>query len=199
MEPWRQLIAKRLVHSRMALEVLESSSEVLARLVGCITDCLSAGGTLFTCGNGGSAAEAMHMAEELVGRYRSNRPPLRANCLNADPTALTCIANDFGFEEVFARPLRALGRRGDALLVFSTSGRSPNLLRALEAARERGVTCLGLLGGEGGPALELCHTALVVHGCDGAAVQEAHQVAMHIICEALEEAVLPAGVEEDHQ
>lgn len=200
MEPWRQLIAKRLVHSRMALEVLESSSEVLARLVGCVTDCLSAGGTLFTCGNGGSAAEAMHMAEELVGRYRSNRPPLRANCLNADPTALTCIANDFGFEEVFARPLRALGRRGDALLVFSTSGRSPNLLRAAGSGPRTGSDLPGPPRRRRRP-----RPRTVPHGARSPRLRRRPPSRRRTrspctsSAKRLEEAVLPAGVEEDHQ
>jgi len=152
-----------------------------------VRDTLVAGGTLFTCGNGGSAAEALHLAEELTGRYRSNRRPLRSVCLCADPTALTCIANDFGFEQVFARPLAALGQHGDALLVFSTSGRSPNLLSALATARERGMRTIGLLGGDGGPCLPLCDVAITVRGVDGAAVQEAHQIVMHAICEALED------------
>jgi len=184
----RQAISRRLVQSRMAIEALESSQEALLEVVGSISGVLAAGGTLFTCGNGGSAAQALHLAEELVGRYRSDREPLRAVCLCADPTSLTCIANDFGFDQVFARPLRALARPGDVLLVLSTSGRSPNLLRALEDARELGVHCLGLLGGEGGPALPLCHAAVTVHACDSAAVQEAHLATIHIICETLESA-----------
>jgi len=174
----------------MAIESLEAAQDALIEVTNAIISCLASGGTLFTCGNGGSAAEALHLAEELVGRYRSDRDPLRAICLSADPTALTCIANDFGYDEVFARQLRGLARGGDCLMVLSTSGRSPNLLRALETARELGVHCVGLLGGEGGPALPLCHNAVTLHGCDSAAVQEAHLMAIHIICESLE----PAGV-----
>lgn len=195
MSDLRQLAARRLVQARMAVESLEASHEALMALTDALSASLSGGGTLFTCGNGGSAAEAMHLAEELIGRYRSDRAPLRAVCLNADPTALTCIANDFGYEQVFARQLRGLARAGDCLLVLSTSGRSPNLLRALEAARELGVHCLGLLGGEGGPALPLCHTAVSLHGCDSAAVQEAHLMAIHIICESLE----PTGTTAPHR
>ena len=108
---------------------------------------------MFTCGNGGSAAEALHLAEELTGRYKINRAALRAISLCADPTALTCIANDFGFEQVFARQLEALGRAGDLLVVFSTSGKSPNLLRVLEVAKRLNISTLGLLGRDGGPAL----------------------------------------------
>lgn len=186
MSEMRQAMARRLVQSRMAVESLDAAQDSLAEVSGAIGAALAGGGTLFTCGNGGSAAQALHLAEELVGRFRSNREPLRAVCLNADPSALTCIANDFGYEQVFARQLRALARAGDALVVLSTSGRSPNVLRALEEARTLGVHCLGLLGGEGGPALPLCHAAVTVHGCDSAAVQEAHLMAIHIICESLE-------------
>jgi len=176
----------------MAVESLETVQDSVAEVSGAIGGALAAGGTLFTCGNGGSAAQALHLAEELVGRFRSNREPLRAVCLNADPTALTCIANDFGYDEVFARQLRAIARAGDVLVVLSTSGRSPNILRVLEEARGLGVHCLGLLGGEGGPALPLCHAAVTVHGCDSAAVQEAHLMAIHIICESLEPSVVDA-------
>ncbi len=186
MDELRQAMARRLVQSRMALEALDADSESLLAVVGMIGNTLAAGGTIFTCGNGGSAAQAMHLAEELIGRFRSSREPLRSICLNADPTALTCIANDFGFEEIFARPLRALGRAGDCLVVFSTSGRSPNILRALDEARQIGLHCAGLLGGEGGPAAPLCHAFLALRGCDSAAVQEAHLMALHILCEALE-------------
>lgn len=188
MSELRQSIARRLVQSRMAVESLEAVQDSLAEVVSAVAGALAAGGTVFTCGNGGSAAEALHFAEELTGRYRADREPLRAICLSADPTSLTCIANDFGFDEVFARPLRALARPGDCLVVLSTSGRSANILRALQEARALGVHCLGLLGGEGGPALPLCHAAVTLHGCDSAAVQEAHLMAIHVICEALEPA-----------
>lgn len=194
MSDMRQAMTRRIVQSRMAIESLEASQQELLTVASSIGATLEAGGTLFTCGNGGSAAQALHLAEELVGRFRSNRAPLRAICLNADPTALTCIANDFGFDEVFARQLRGVAQAGDCLMVLSTSGRSPNLLRALEAAREIGVHCLGLLGGEGGPALPLCHAAISLHGCDSAAVQEAHLMAIHIICETLEPSEVAASV-----
>ncbi|MEM8834528.1 MAG: SIS domain-containing protein [Planctomycetota bacterium] len=142
--------------------------------------------TLYTCGNGGSAAEALHLAEELTGRYRADRRALPAVCLNSDPTALTCIANDFGFDAVFARQLEALARPNDLLCVFSTSGKSPNILRALEAAAARDVRTIALLGKGGGPALDLAQHAIVVPSDDGAHIQEAHQVILHIFLEAVE-------------
>ncbi|MBL0927801.1 MAG: SIS domain-containing protein [Phycisphaerales bacterium] len=147
---------------------------------------LAAGGRVFTCGNGGSAAQAMHLAEELIGRYRADRPPLAALCLNADPTALTCIANDFGYEQVFARQVEALARPGDVLVALTTSGNSPNVLAALRAAAARGVERIGLLGKDGGAARALCGLPLVVPHAATEVVQEAHTVLIHLILEAVE-------------
>ena len=180
--------------AQAAIENLGAHADTLERVIRGISSRLGAGATVYTAGNGGSAAEALHLAEELVGRYRSNRRPLRAVCLAADPTALTCIANDFGFDEVFARPCEALLRPDDCLVLFSTSGRSRNLIRAAEVARRKGAWVIGLLGGDGGPLLPQCDEAVVVaatpHGgvaaFDSAAVQEAHQVILHALCEQLE-------------
>ncbi|RRR74151.1 MAG: SIS domain-containing protein [Candidatus Viridilinea halotolerans] len=156
-------------------------------IAGLVAEALLAGRTLFTCGNGGSAADAMHLAEELVGRYRSNRRPLAGLCLNADGGALTCIANDFGYTQVFARPLAALGQPGDILVVFSTSGNSPNILEALHVARSRGMLSVALLGNAGGPALPLADHALVVPSQASARIQEVHGLILHALCEEIEE------------
>ena len=118
----------------------------------CCFNACAGGGKVLTCGNGGSAADALHMAEELIGRYRNNRRSLPAVSLCADATAITCIANDFGYDEVFARQLAGLGAKGDLLVCFTTSGNSINILRALEVARDRGVTSVALLGKDGGKA-----------------------------------------------
>ena len=149
---------------------------------------VAAGGKVVTCGNGGSAAEALHLSEELVGRYLSNRPAIPAICLNADPTALTCIANDFGFDAVFSRQCEALLAAEDVLVVFTTSGRSANLLRALDVARDRGAATVGFLGGDGGAALDRCDASIVIPGPDSAAIQEIHQMLMHAVCEQFESA-----------
>ncbi len=188
-----RLLNQRIEMAARAVEALRGLQPAVARACGMLVQALEAGGAVLTCGNGGSAAEALHLAEELSGRYRTNRPALRGLSLCADPTALTCIANDFGFDHVFARQLEALGRAGDLLVVFSTSGRSANLVRALHVARDRGIATLGLLGGEGGPCLPLCDHAIVVHGVDGAGVQEAHQMVMHMLCEACEARFAHAG------
>lgn len=180
------LLERRLACSIEAISSLRPLLPQAARLFDRVGALLRAGGLLCTAGNGGSAAEALHLAEELIGRYRSNRRPWRAQCLNADPTALTCIANDFGFEQVFARQCQALLRPGDGLLVLSTSGASPNIVAALAAARNAGAACFAFLGRDGGACRALCDECVVVPAIDSAAIQEAHQVLMHMLCETLE-------------
>jgi D-sedoheptulose 7-phosphate isomerase len=158
----------------------------LARICQASRNCLLGGGKLLTFGNGGSATDAMHLAEELVGRYRGERGPLPAVCLNTDASALTCIANDFGYDEVFARQVTALARSGDAVVAFSTSGNSPSIVRALTAAREAGALTVGMLGKNGGAALPLCDEAFVVPHNNTARIQELHTLALHLICETVE-------------
>jgi D-sedoheptulose 7-phosphate isomerase len=147
---------------------------------------LDSGHAVFTCGNGGSAAQALHLSEELIGKYKNPRPPIRAVCLNADPTAITCIANDFGFQEIFARQLTGLAHRGDILIALSTSGESENILRALSAACGLGITTIGLLGRDGGRCRALCDHALIVPATPSEHIQEAHQVLVHMLVEAAE-------------
>jgi D-sedoheptulose 7-phosphate isomerase len=166
----------------------ESAAEVLA-VVDVCERALRAGGKLLFCGNGGSAADAQHLATELLVRLRSRvgRPSWPAVALTLDPAALTACGNDYGFEEVFARPLRGLGRAGDVLFGITTSGRSPNVLRALETARAMGIATVGLLGGDGGPARALCDHALVVPSAETARVQELHIALGHAVLELLED------------
>ena len=183
--------SQQLIEAQELLAALEPFAPAVDRIAALAAAALRAGGTIYTCGNGGSATDAAHLSEELVGRYRANRRPLPAVCLSADSAALTCIANDFGYEAVFARQIAALGKPGDLLVCFSTSGNSPNLLAALEAARAKGVATLALLGGTGGAARALADNALVVPSNNGARVQEAHTLLLHAICEAVEAAFPP--------
>lgn len=182
-------IKKRIDGSLAAIGALRDQIAVIGDLTGEVYECLRSGGTLYTAGNGGSAAQALHLAEELIGRYRDDRPAQRAICLNADPTALTCIANDYGFEHIFSRQVEALVRPGDVLLVLSTSGDSANVVNALQTAGLRGATTIGLLGGNGGACRELCDHSIVAAGKDSAHIQEAHQVMIHLICEVIEQRV----------
>jgi len=158
----------------------------LGRVAARVVETLERGGKLLTLGNGGSATDALHLAEELTGRYRGNRAPLPALCLAADGAALTCIGNDFGFEQIFARQIEAFCAPGDAVIAFSTSGDSENVVRALAAARAKGGRTLGMLGRTGGRALAFCDEAFVVPEESSARIQELHALGLHIICEAVE-------------
>jgi D-sedoheptulose 7-phosphate isomerase len=170
---------------RLAVEV----AEPLLDVVGACETAIRAGGRLFFCGNGGSAADAQHLATELLIRLRSSveRPSWPAIALTLDPTALTAGGNDYGFEQVFARPLSGLGRSGDVLFGITTSGRSPNVLRAFETARAMGIVTVGMLGGDGGPARALCDHALQVPSTVTARIQEAHIALGHAVMELLED------------
>jgi D-sedoheptulose 7-phosphate isomerase len=153
---------------------------------GAVIECFQKGGTLFTCGNGGSAADALHLAQELTGRYTADRPPLPSVCLNADGTALTCIANDYGYEAVFARQVDALARQGDVLVGFTTSGNSPNVLRAFAAAAKRGVSTILLSGKGGGLAKGTCRHEIIVPSESTARIQEVHSFILHQWLEAID-------------
>lgn len=154
---------------------------------------LAAGSAVYACGNGGSACDALHFCEELTGRYLENRAPLPAYCLNADGAALTCIANDFGFEEVFARQIAAFGREGDVLVAFSTSGNSVNIVRALETAKDRGLETILVGGGDGGRAAGLAGTRVLVPSRSGARIQEVHTWILHAWVERIEDRLFGSG------
>ena len=141
---------------------------------------------IFTCGNGGSAAESSHLAVELIGRFKNNRRPLPSISLNSDTSAITCIANDFGYEEIFSRQLEGLARSGDVLIVLSTSGNSENIVRVLQKAKEVGATSIALLGKDGGKAKDLADLKIIVNSKETARIQEIHLLLGHTICEVAE-------------
>ncbi|PTX97586.1 phosphoheptose isomerase [Verrucomicrobia bacterium LW23] len=169
-----------------AVDALKSEIPVIARAADLIIHALEAGGKVLTAGNGGSAAEAMHMSEELVGRFRTNRRSLPALCLAADASAITCIANDFGYERVFSRQIEGLGEAGDVLVLFTTSGNSPNMVRAAEAAKERGLKVVAFLGRDGGKLKGMADVEWIPPTPHGPRVQELHNWAMHCIMEIAE-------------
>lgn len=147
---------------------------------------LRAGGKLIFFGNGGSAADAQHLATELTIRYRDDRKPLAALALTTDSSSLTAAGNDYGFDHIFSRQLQALGRKDDMAIGLSTSGNSPNVLKALEAAREMGMTTAGLSGRDGGQMRALCDVMLIVPSPSTARIQEMHITLGHLLCGALE-------------
>lgn len=174
--------------SRVIGSVLNHEAAIRAS-ADAMTRALLAGGKILTAGNGGSAADAMHLSEELVGRYKGNRRALASVALNCDATALTCIANDFSFDEIYSRQIEALGREGDVLVVFSTSGNSPNILNALDAAKKRGMVTVAMLGKSGGKAKGRADHEIIIASPDGARVQEAHTLILHLWLELIEAAV----------
>ena len=177
-----------IVQSSQRLHVALTSIETnqIDAVADLIATTLSSGNSIFWCGNGGSAAESSHLATELLGRFKNNRIPYPSISLNADTTLITCIANDFGYDEIYARQLEGLGKPGDLLVVLSTSGQSPNILRVLEEAKKLGVTSIALLGKGGGPALKLADHSLVVQSEETARIQEVHLLVGHTLCEYAE-------------
>jgi len=166
---------------------LEENADALARAVELVGDAIAAERKVLLFGNGGSAADAQHIAAEFVGRFARERRALPALALTTDTSALTAIANDYGYEHVFARQVHALGVAGDVALAISTSGRSPNVLRAVEACRERGVRTIGLTGGDGGPLATMVDVSLRVSASTHSArIQETHILVGHVICELVD-------------
>lgn len=154
-----------------------------------VVSSLNGGHTLFACGNGGSACDALHLVEELVGRYRHNRRALPAVCLNSDPAVMTCISNDWDYASLFSRQVEALGRPGDILVTFSSSGNSQNLLNALNTASARGMTTLSLLGKDGGIMAGKSSCEIIIPSQNTARIQEMHTWILHELLEQVEERV----------
>jgi D-sedoheptulose 7-phosphate isomerase len=169
----------------------EAHAADVERAARIISDVFKANGKLLVFGNGGSAADAQHIAGELVNRFLQERKALPAISLTTDGGVLTCIANDSGFENIFARQIEALGTKGDVCLAISTSGKSANVVLACEQARKQGVHVIGLLGRDGGSVAALCDLALIVPSDDTQRIQETHNLIGHIICELVEAEVFP--------
>ena len=186
----QDLIAAHLTQSLAALERTTQDDALLAtarKIAAVILAALRSGNKLLIVGNGGSAADAQHIAAEIIGRYKQDRPAYAAIALTTDTSALTAIGNDYGFEQVFARQLEGLGRPGDVLLALSTSGRSPNILAALKSARQRGLITIGFTGTKGTALAASCDHLLVAPSDDTAVVQQIHLTLAHGICGVIEQ------------
>ncbi len=190
-------IATQLAASRDVMARLAADDSLIAAIEGVArraVEVLRADGTILLAGNGGSAADAQHLAAELVGRFAYDRPGLAAIALTTDTSALTAIGNDHGFDRIFARQVEALGRTGDLLIAMSTSGRSPNILAALEAARTRGIITVGMTGQNAGKMNTCCDHLLAMPSNDTPRIQEAHILVGHIICGLIEQALHPQAL-----
>jgi D-sedoheptulose 7-phosphate isomerase len=186
-------IAAHLERSLAALTRATQDAALLAsarKIAEVFVAALRSGNKILLIGNGGSAADAQHIAAEIVGRYKQDRPAWAAIALTTDTSALTAIANDYGFEQVFARQVEGLGRRGDVLWALSTSGRSPNILAALRSARARGLVTVGFTGASGEALGALCDHLLVSPSDDTPVVQQIHLAAAHGICDEIEQTLM---------
>lgn len=193
MELTVELVGRHLDDLAAAAQVAQSAAPVVADWGQRLAEVFAAGGKLLACGNGGSAAEAQHLTGELLGRFRDERRPLPAVALSTDSSAVTAIANDYGFEELFARQVRAYGRPGDVLVGLSTSGTSPNVIAAAKAGLDLGVTVWAMTGPAPNPLAALSDSAIAVDAPTVATVQEIHLSLVHALCIALDKALQVAG------
>lgn len=188
----RSYIVKEISEALKIQQTMLANTLLLETLEHAAVACINAfrqGGKIILAGNGGSAADAQHIAGEFVSRFAFDRPGLPAIALTTDTSVLTAIGNDYGYEKLFARQVQAHGQKGDVFVAYSTSGKSPNILLALEEARARGLVCIGLTGNRGGPMYELCDHLLEVPSPDTPKIQEGHLVLGHILCGLVEQAL----------
>jgi D-sedoheptulose 7-phosphate isomerase len=174
-------------HLEVIQKVSEACAEDIAVVGQLMVDVLAQGGTIYWCGNGGSAADSQHLAAELVGRFKGDRRALRSAALSTDSSVLTCVANDYSYDSIFSRQIEALGRAGDLLVGISTSGNSGNVLKAFEAAKQLGLHTVGLLGKDGGKAKRMADHSIVIPSDATARIQESHILIGHTFCDLIEE------------
>jgi D-sedoheptulose 7-phosphate isomerase len=179
-------IARHIADHQRAVAALAAQSPLIERMAGAMIRCLAGGGCIYWLGNGGSAADCQHLAAELVGRFERERGGFASVALTTDSSVLTSVGNDYGFERIFARQVEALARPGDLVIGISTSGNSPNVLRALEMAATKGIATIGLSGRGGGALVDLADICLVVPDQNTARIQEAHILVGHILCDLVE-------------
>jgi D-sedoheptulose 7-phosphate isomerase len=184
----RSQLAQSLAELQQTLVHLPELDAVMQQVIDRVAGCLTSGCKLLACGNGGSAADAGHLTTEIVCRFCDDRNPYPAICLNALGSDLTAIGNDYGFDEIFARQVHAFGKAGDVLIVYTTSGNSQNIIRALEEAKKRGVYSIAFLGKGGGKCKGMADIDVIVPGTNTTArIQEVHHFLLHVICEGIEQ------------
>jgi len=181
-----QILKSAVAAAKETLQSLVDLEPQLAKAADMIEQCLRGGNKLLVCGNGGSASDAAHFATELVVRFTKDRPAYPAIALTGDGGLLTAAGNDYGFDEIFARQVAAYGKENDLLICLTTSGKSKNVVRALEEAKTRKLRTISLIGRDGGSTIGLADVDLLVRGDSTARIQEAHKLLLHVLCEALE-------------
>lgn len=188
----RAYIRSQLAETQTVMQAMFADDSLLARVEAaaraCV-ECLGSGGKILLAGNGGSAADAQHIAGEFVSRFAFDRPGLPAIALTTDTSILTAIGNDYGYERLFARQVQAHGQKGDVFIAYSTSGQSPNILAALKEAQARDLVCVGMTGNRGGPMKDYCEHYLEVPSRDTPKIQEGHAALGHIMCGLVERAL----------
>jgi D-sedoheptulose 7-phosphate isomerase len=182
-----EIIQKHIEEHRAVLEDLKHLEHQIEQVSSILVHALKNGKTIFWCGNGGSASDAQHLAGELIGRFVGNRVPLKSIALSVGGAEGSCIANDFGYDQIFSRQLEGLGSEGDVLVGITTSGNSHNVLNALALANQKQITTIGLLGKGGGKALSIANEAIVIDSYTTARIQEMHITIGHILCDLIEE------------
>jgi D-sedoheptulose 7-phosphate isomerase len=183
----KNIINSSIDEHKKTIDLISSAQLDSIALIGVfLASSLLNGSTLFWCGNGGSASDSQHLAAELIGRFKKNRRALRSIALNSDTSVLSCIANDYSYEDIFSRQLEALGRPGDVLIGISTSGNSENVIRALQKAKMLNIATVALLGNSGGKAINIAEHSIVVPSLTTARIQEMHILIGHILCEIIE-------------
>lgn len=191
----RNYITAQIQETQRVMSAMLADEALLARVEAAAEACIHAmkrGNKLLLAGNGGSAADAQHIAGEFVSRFAFDRPGLPAIALTTDTSILTAIGNDYGYDKLFARQVQAHAQKGDIFIAYSTSGKSPNVVAALQEAKNRGVVCIGMTGNRGGPMKELCDYYLEVPSADTPKIQEGHAVLGHILCGLVERALFKA-------
>jgi D-sedoheptulose 7-phosphate isomerase len=181
------LIEKHFMEHHELLSRMNSTYNDIKKVSKILIDCLKKNKTVFWCGNGGSASDSQHLAGELVGRFVNDRKPLKSISLNADSAVMTCIVNDYGYEQIFSRQVEALGNEGDVLIGISTSGNSLNVLNALKVANDKNMQTVGLLGKGGGMVSSIVKQSIIIPSDSTARVQEMHILTGHILCDLIED------------
>ena len=182
------LISKNLNELKKLITNLTTDEiSMISKISSLVINTIKSGGCIFWCGNGGSASDSQHLAAELIGRFKNNREPYKSISLTADSSVITCISNDFGYENLFSRQLEGLGNKGDLVITLSTSGNSINLKNLLEKAKEKGINSVAILGKGGGLIKDLADYTLIINSNNTARIQEVHILIGHIICQIVEE------------